>query len=286
MKISLFVLLLTSSCFAFEWQSHRGARGLYPENTINGMKKALAYPEVTTLELDVVVSKDNRVIVSHEPWFSQEICLDPLGKFIDGKGHKIYRMDYKQIKKYDCGSKVHPKFPKQEKIVERKPTLKDLLFTVEDYRRSNKRNEVSYSIEIKSSFRLERKGYQPAYQEMTDLVIDTIKKSGIPLEKFYIQSFDWRVLQYLDLKYPIFKKVALIQGRYNYKKVLDKLGFSPWVFSPHYSKVTKEQVDYFRKKGVRVIPWTVNNVKEMKKLKALGVDGIITDYPNLISKVN
>jgi glycerophosphoryl diester phosphodiesterase len=109
--LSLLVFIPSLS-FAFDWQSHRGARGLYPENTTGAMLEALKYP-INTLELDVVVTADKKVIVSHEPWMSDEICLDPDGKSFEGKKYNISKMSLKDVQEFDCGSKPHPRFPRQ-----------------------------------------------------------------------------------------------------------------------------------------------------------------------------
>ncbi len=270
--------LLSSFSFAqkFDWQSHRGARGIYPENTIGAMKEALKYPQVTTLELDVVISKDGEVVVSHEPWMSDEICLDSSGKEFKGRIHNIYKMNYKDVSSFDCGSKKHPRFPEQKKVREVKPLLSDLLVAM-------KPSGLPFNIEIKSLPKDEAAGFQPNVESFSDAVLKVITQHLTP-DQFMIQSFDWRVLKYIHSKNPKIKLVALIEENYKPKEVLKKLGFHPAVFSPDYQLLKKEDVDFFKKNGVKVIPWTVNTTEEMIKVKALGVDGIITDYPNRIPK--
>lgn len=257
----------------FDWQGHRGARGLFPENTIEGMKAAIGFP-ITTLEMDVVVSKDLKVVVSHEPWMSEEICMTSDNKLVKDKEYNLFRLTYAEIAQFDCGSKPHPRFSKQAKIKTKKPLLADLLKELKDAK-------VNFSIEIKSTVEDERNGFQPDYKKFTDLVLKEIK-SALPIEKVMIQSFDWRVLQYLAKKYPKYKTVALIEEKFNNADVIKKLGFKPTVFSPPYELVTKEVIEYFHQQKILIIPWTVNDQKTMTDLKSLGVDGIITDYPDLI----
>lgn len=274
----LFPLL----AFAFDWQSHRGARGLYPENTIGAMLLALDFP-INTLELDVVVTKDKKVIVSHEPWMNEEICLDSEGKSFEGKKHNISKMNLSDVQEFDCGTKIHPRFPRQKKIKEIKPELSALLMATEKKIKAlNKK--INYSIEIKSTIQDEMQDFQPTADVFTDLVIGVIKKH-LPVERVMIQSFDWRVLRYLHRVYPQYKTVALIEEKYEPKSALLKLGFNPTVFSPYYKDLTAEQVKYFHEQKIQVIPWTVNDKEEIKKTKELGVDGIITDYPDLIESV-
>src|SRR5690554_2616841 len=191
------------------------------------MEVALKYP-IKTLEFDVVVTKDHKVILSHEPWMNKVICLDPAGKRIRGKEFNIYQMTYQEIKKFDCGSLVHPDFPEQKKVKAIKPTLEEVLASIE---KQNK--EILYNIEIKSSPENEKNGYQPEYKEFSDLVITEIKKLLLE-SRFSIQSFDWRVLKYVHQKYPKVTLVALKSGNFKTNKVISELGFRPAILSPHF----------------------------------------------------
>lgn len=284
MKRAWIWLLFPLSAWALDWQGHRGARGLYPENTIGAMMEAMKYPAVTTLELDVVVSKDGQVVVSHEPWMADEICLDPQGKPVSGKSVNLYRLDHAAIAQYDCGSKPHPRFPLQKKIKEHKPTLKALLAETEAaMKRTGK--SLGYNIEIKSTVEDERDGFQPQVTEFTDKVLAVIR-AQLPLTRVHIQSFDWRVLRYLHQKYPAVQTVALIEESYEPQAALKALGFHPTVFSPYFKNLTAQHVKHFQGLGIKVIPWTVNEVAEMRQVRALGVDGIITDYPDRIAQAS
>ena len=136
-----FVLLVSQSLLAqvyipkFDIQGHRGARGLRPENTIPAFLMALD-SGVTTIELDVAITKDKRVVVSHEPWMSAEICLDPNGNDIPKKEemkYNIYQMTYEQVKQFDCGLKPHERFPEQQKMKIHKPLLSDVIIAVENH---------------------------------------------------------------------------------------------------------------------------------------------------------
>lgn len=278
--LALFILFTVTNAFAIDWQGHRGARGLYPENTIGAMEEALKYP-VTTLELDVVLSKDNKVVVSHEPWMSEEICKDPKGNPVKGRSHNIYKLNYTEIAKYDCGSKIHPRFPQQIKVSTGKPQLVTLLETTEPLLKKLNRTNVSYNIEIKSLPEDERAGFQPDVKTFSDTVVRTIK-GLLPESRFTVQSFDWRVLKYIHEAYPDVRLVALKEGSMAPADVIKELGFRPYVFSPYYKDLKAEHVDEFHKLGMKVIVWTVNEVSDMGKMLKMKVDGIITDYPNLI----
>lgn len=285
MRFSSFFLCLffCGHAVALDWQGHRGARGLYPENTIGSMREALKYP-VTTLEMDVVVSKDHQVVVSHEPWMSEEICLGPEGKALRPLAHKIYQLKYDEIVKYDCGSKPHPRFPEQVRVSVGKPLLATLIDSMEETLKTLNRQNVEYSVEIKSSLADEKAGLQPDIKTFSELVIKTLQKK-LPETRFLIQSFDWRVLRYIKEKYPKIRLVALTEKAVKPSEDLKELGFNPTVYSPYYQFLTESHVKFFHEREIKVIPWTVNEVSEMEALIKMGVDGIITDYPNRITQV-
>lgn len=268
-------LLISFSALAFDWQGHRGARGLFPENSIEGMRVAARYP-ISTLELDVVISKDQQVVVSHEPWINPEICQSD-------KKINLYELTYEQIKDYDCGSKVHPRFPKQQRGKVTKPLLADLIRSMEeDFKKSGKK--LNYNIEIKSSPEDEKNGFQPHYKTFSELVVKTLS-ALLPVERYTLQSFDWRVLKHLHSAHPTQRLVALREEAYQVNVLEKELGFLPEVFSPEWVFLKAEHVDYFHSKKVKVIPWTVNTLDGMKMMLGLRVDGIITDYPDLIAEI-
>ncbi len=270
----------------FDKQGHRGSRGLMPENTIPAMLKAIDL-EVTTLEMDVVISKDLQVVVSHDPYFSENITTTPEGKNLtkaEAATHLLYTMPYDSIKKYDVGRKPHPDYPRQEKLPVHKPLLSDLLKATEDYAK-NKSRTIYYNIEIKSKPEHDGKRHPPV-EEFADLVVGVIRSSGVE-DRTTIQSFDPRALQVVHRKYPSVATSLLIESfdKRPLEEQLKQLGYVPPVYSPHFSLVTAALVQQCHEKGMRVIPWTVNTAEEMKRLKGMGVDGIITDYPDLFAQV-
>jgi glycerophosphoryl diester phosphodiesterase len=278
----------------FDVQGHRGARGLKPENTIPGFLTALDYG-VTTLELDVVITKDKQVVVSHEPWMNFAICTTPEGQPITEKQEKnfnIYQLTYDQVKQFDCGAIGNARFPEQEKIRTSKPLLSEVIVAAENHIKSYTRYEVDYNIEIKSEKELDGK-FQPSPEEFSDLVFSLIDQY-LPLDRVVIQSFDFRVLKYFHEKYPQVRLAALIENEKGAEENLKELGFVPSIYSPYFKLLKKEIVKELRGKVVdstdkqqvkmRVIPWTVNEEKDMLAIKGMGVDGFITDYPNRAAK--
>ena len=267
----------------FDIQGHRGARGLRPENTIPAFLLALD-SGVTTIELDLAVTKDGQLVVSHEPWMSPAICTDPSGKSDDKneRKHNIYQMTYAQVKLWDCGSKGNGNFSQQEKMAASKPLLSDVIVAVENHIKSFSRYEVDYNIEIKSLPEGENKFHpKPAvFSEMVFKLVDQY----LPLDRVVIQSFDFRVLKYWHEKYPAVRLSALVENKDTIDENLAELGFTPSVYSPDYNLVTREMVTELHSKKMRVIPWTVNEPGDMLSLKGMNVDGFITDYPDRAAK--
>jgi glycerophosphoryl diester phosphodiesterase len=262
-------------------QGHRGARGLLPENTIPAFKKALDL-KVSTLELDLAVTGDGQLIVSHEPWISPEVCLAQGGEEIphdQDRKLNIFRMTYEEVKSYDCGSKEHDRFLQQEKIVAYKPLLTDMIQTSEAYGDEIGYTEFNYNIEIKSLPQGD-KIYHPVPSEFSDLVYSTVG-SLLSWERVTIQSFDFRVLQYFNEKYPDVQLVALVENLDSWQSNIEALGFTPDVYSPYFKHLTQDNIPAIQEAGMKVVPWTVNTAEEMNQLIEWGVDGIITDYPNI-----
>lgn len=270
----------------FDKQGHRGSRGLMPENTIPAMLRAID-EGVTTLEMDVVISKDKQVVVSHDPYFHHNITTTPAGKHLssaEAKNYLLYQMTYDSIRKYDVGLKPHPGYPQQQKIAVSKPLLSDLIQASEAYAKSQN-NPVHYNIEIKSLGGTEGVT-QPAIPEFADLVVRVLEQTGVK-NKTTIQSFDTKPLQYLHQQHPEIKLALLVEGtdKLSIEEQVSRLGFVPHIYSPHFSLVDAALIETCHQNKMLVIPWTVNALPEIKRLKNLGVDGIITDYPDLFRQL-
>lgn len=269
----------------FDLQGHRGARGLKPENTIPAFLAALD-AGVTTIELDVVITKDKQVVVSHEPWMAAEICLKPDGAEIpdnESKTINIFKLTYEEVQQYDCGSKGNTRFPEQEKLKASKPLLKEVIAAVEDHIKSYTLYEVDYNIELKSTKSGDGK-YHPVPNEFSDLVYNLLNQY-LPMERVVIQSFDFRILKYWRAKYPTVRLAALVENTKLVEENVKELGFMPSIYSPSYKLLTEEKVKEIKSMKMRVIPWTVNEPEDMKRLRAWGVDGLITDYPNRAAEI-
>lgn len=267
----------------FDVEGHRGCRGLMPENTVPAMLKAIDLG-VTTLEMDVVITKDNKVVVSHEPWFEPEITIKPDGSFIkpgEAMQNNIYQMNYEEVVKYDVGMKPYPRFPQQQKMKATKPLLSDLIDSVEAYLKKKNLPKVKYNIETKSLPPGDNR-FHPVPSEFAELLMAVIKEKKIE-DRIIVQSFDFRSLKYIHEKYPSIKTSMLIEDsdEDDFDGQLTRLGYTPEYYSPNQTLVDDKLVKQCHDKGMKIVPWTVNEAKQIKQLKKLGVDGIITDYPDL-----
>jgi glycerophosphoryl diester phosphodiesterase len=270
----------------FDKQGHRGCRGLMPENTVPAMLEAIGLG-VTTLEMDVVISKDKKVVVSHDTWMSADITTKPNGEFVtaaEEKSLNIYQMNYEEVKKYDVGMKPNPRFKQQKKIKTYKPLLADLLDSVTKDMMTRRRPFPYYNIETKISPAGDNIQH-PGPEEFVELLMAVIKEKGIE-ERVIIQSFDFRTLQYLHKKYPSIKTAALVEAtdKRNIETLIKDLGFTPTIYSPAFQLINATVISGCHTKGIKIIPWTVNDKAKIDELKKMGVNGIITDYPNLFNE--
>jgi glycerophosphoryl diester phosphodiesterase len=264
----------------FDLQGHRGARGLMPENSIPAFLLALDLG-VNTLEMDVVISQDKQVVVSHEPFFSAEISLTEQGDTIkpeDEKKYNIYEMTLNQIRKFDCGSRGNERFPEQKKQKVHKPALSEVVQAVEQHIKTRKLKEVYYNIEIKSKPETDSI-FHPKPAEFASLLHQSLKDLKI-LDRVFIQSFDVRALQSFKKINQEVPLVFLVENKLSLAQNLKKLGFTPSVYSPYFELLSAEEVRKAHDLGMKVIPWTVNEIADMKRIQRMGVDGLITDYPN------
>ncbi len=265
----------------FDLQGHRGARGLMPENTIPAFRRALELG-VTTLEMDVVVSADSQVVVSHEPWMSSVICTRPDGTPVPpGRDEEfnLFKMPYAEIARFDCGRRGHPDFPEQEPVAAPKPLLRDVLRMAEAYAAEHDRAPIFYNIETKARPAWDGT-FHPSPERFTELLYAVVEEAGVA-DRTTIQSFDPRTLRVARELDPSLG-LALLVGRAGgpLAENVERLGFTPTIYSPDYRLVDRALIEAAHERGMEVIPWTVNERADMERLQRLGVDGLITDYPD------
>lgn len=268
------------SARSFSIEGHRGARGNLPENTIPSFEKAIELG-ADTVELDVVISSDKKVVVSHESWFSHVISLDPKGQPIakeQEREHNIFLMPYSRVKLYDVGSLGNPGFPEQKPLKTYKPLLSEVFKALDEFTKGRKLPPVRYNIEIKSAPEWDDK-FHPVPLEFASLVLKEIKRAKMS-GRVKVQSFDVRPLQELRKLDPSIPIALLVGNRDGIEKSIERLGFRPVAYSPHFSLLDEATVRYCRENGIKLIPWTVNTIADLEKVARFDIDGVITDYPD------
>jgi glycerophosphoryl diester phosphodiesterase len=270
---------------AFDTEGHRGARGLMPENTIPAMLTAIDLG-VTTIEMDCHVTKDGKVVVTHDPYINPLYARSPDGEDItkeESKNNAIYQMDYEQVRRFDMGTKLYDAYPLQKKMEAHIPLLSNLIDSVQAYLQANHLPQVFYNIETKSVADGDNR-IHPDPATFVKLMVDVLEEKNIT-PWVIIQSFDPRTLQELHKSYPHIKASLLVSNKDSFEDNIARLGFIPQIYSPNYKLVTPELIAKAHTKNIKVIPWTVNTKEDIIYLKAMGVDGIISDYPNLFKEM-
>lgn len=260
--------------------AHRGDRGSFPANSIPAFISAVKKGS-DAIEMDVVISRDRKVVVSHEPYMASRYVLTPEGKPVGSdRAFRLFELTYDSIREFDAGSKPDPNFPRQKNMRTYKPLLGEVIDTVESHVLEKGWRPIIYNIEIKSDPR----NYgidSPHPEELVDLVLEVIRLKGIAARAL-VQSFDPRVLNILKKREPELR-VSLLVGIGETSEKLSRLEFIPEVYSPHSSLlIGKEQVAYFQQMEMQVIPWTVNSRKDIRRMIRFGVDGVITDFPERV----
>jgi glycerophosphoryl diester phosphodiesterase len=304
MRRALIVLLpivAAASAQAFDLQGHRGARGLAPENTLEGFALALSIG-VTTLELDLAMTRDGVLVVSHDRRLNPDHTrLD--GNFLAAEGAPIRTLSLAELQRYDVGrlrpgSAYAADFPQQQPVDgARIPTLAALFDQVARAGADHVRFNIETKITPTSG------ADTPDPDAFASAAASAVRAAGVTARSS-VQSFDWRTLMALKRIAPEIDRVCLTAEALNFDTVRrGEPGPSPWtagldiddfagsvprmvaaagcaVWSPHYRNARPEDVAAAKALGLKIVPWTVNERADMERLIALGVDGLITDYPD------
>lgn len=252
---------------------HRGARAVLPENTLIAFQEALD-SGVEYLELDMGVSKDNVIVVTHDQYINPNICQYENGQRITKK-IPIRSLTLQEIKELDCGTLINKKFPKQVPAPGQKiPTLEEVFELVQKSSLPVAKT-VQFNIETKIEEDLPE--LTPTPEEFVKLVMEVVRKFEFE-KRIILQSFDYRTLKAIRATHPSIRTSALIEGFFaNVLRVAREV--KPDIVSPDYSLLSKNIVNELHKMGIKVVPWTANDPKSWSKLISWGVDGIITDDP-------
>jgi glycerophosphoryl diester phosphodiesterase len=307
LSVTMLTLLVLSGCASrFDIQAHRGGRGLSPENTLPAFARAQALG-VTTLELDVGVSADDVLVIAHDPKLNPNLTRSPNGEYLDTPGPALRSLSYAQIKQYDVGrikadsayAKLYPEQVAIDGIS--MPRLVDLF---EQLRASG---DHRTRLNIETKIRPDQPAETADPETFVRLLLTAIRDFGFE-KRTSIQSFDWRTLQlvqqlapgiatvYLTIQASGFNNIEPAQGPSwtagltsaakdslagrSIPALVKQAGGTVW--SPYYRDLKAEQVKAAKALGIKVVVWTVNEVQDMKTYIDMGVDGIITDRPDLL----
>jgi glycerophosphoryl diester phosphodiesterase len=241
---------------------HRGARAVLPENTLPAFEYAIE-AGADAIELDLAVTRDNVLVVSHDPVLNPAICSSPGGSPV------IRQLTLAELRRWDCGSRKNPEFPLQKPVPgARIPTLDEVLALAG-------RGRFLFNIETKLS--ADTPEYAPAPEQFARLLVEAIRRRKLE-SRVMVQSFDFRTLHATKKLAPDIPLAALYgRGDRDLVSVAREAGAG--IIAPHYSLVTAERVEAAHQAGLQVIPWTANDENVWEELVAAGVDGIITDDP-------
>ena len=285
------IVLLLRPVHQFDVQGHRGARGVLPENTMPAFTLADDLG-VTTLEMDTKVTKDGVLVVTHDSTLNPDLVRDASGQWV-GEGIPLNSLTLTRVKELDVGrlrpdSAYAKRFPEQQPIDgTRIPALREVLETFRD------RSGVRFNIETK--IEPDNPGLSPAPADFARKLVDELRSAGVE-KRSTIQSFDWRTLQEVQRIAPEIPTVALTEadtallqdGRWTAGLRLGDHGDSvpalvaasgADIWSPDSEMLTAESVREAHDRGLAVVPWTVNNPADLDAMTAMGVDGVISDYP-------
>ena len=274
---------------AIDLQGHRGARGLKPENTIPAFISAITN-NMTTIELDTNLTKDKHFIIYHDTEMNGSICLNDEGT--PAKAIPVKSLTLKELKTYDCGAIQNKNFPNQQPVENtRLITLKEFFKFIQQYEQANTLNRIlNFNIEIK----VEDEITIEEIRERARLMVDLLVASGMT-KRATIQSFNMEVLREVrkinrNIQISALFTLTHKRGIYmiagldsNRNEIIKKaLSVKADIISPYHLYVTPEFVKRCHDRNLAVIPWTVNKKEVMEKLLNAGVDGIISDYPNIL----
>jgi len=304
-KAWLTTLLLACSlqAAAFDLQGHRGARGLAPENTLPGFALTLGIG-VTTLETDIAVSRDGVLLISHDPALNPDIARGPDGQFLSGRGPVIWHTDFAELQRYDVGrlkpgTRYAAQYPEQKPADgARLPRLEELFALV----RKSGNEQVRLALEIK--LRPDAPDETMAPEPFARKLVEAVRAAGLA-QRTTILSFDWRVLQAVQQLAPEIGTVYLTIQQRNFDNVgADRADASAWtaglryrdhgsvpkmikaaggrIWSSFHGDLDAAKVKEAQALGLTVLAWTVNDPARIAQVMDMGVDGIVSDRPDLV----
>lgn len=257
---------------------HRGSRGLKPENSLPAFAEALELG-AGGLEMDLFITKDGQVVVTHDATISNQLCIRPEGAPLgeqESERLKIHQLKLEEIRPYDCGSKPNPLFPEQENTETHIPLLGDVLEAA--CRHARIAEPLQFLLEIKSDPATDNV-YHPEPHYFVKRVLEVVAEMNMQQQASII-SFDKRSLKEARKQNKEIRIGVSLTDAAQLKPSLDELGFLPDLISPLFSELDDNLLSFAREHGIALFPWTVNEEEDLKKMIELDVDGIITDFPD------
>ena len=307
---------LAAEMAPFDLQGHRGARGLAPENTMAAFRRALEIG-VSTIETDVAITRDRIAVVSHDPLLNPDLVRDASGAWITQKGVAISSLTFAELRTYDIG-RLDPRSSYAKGFAlqrpadgERFPALRELLQLVREHSRgpaaASGQQRAPVELNIETKITPDDAGQTQGPATFVRIILDEVRTAGL-LDRVTVQSFDWRTLLEAKKIEPKVRTSCLtIETTSNNTMAAGTDGRSPWhaglaladygsvpglvkaagcsIWSPFFRNVTPELVAKSHALGLRVLPWTVNDPADMRRMIDQGVDGLITDYPDRLREI-
>ena len=301
--LALALLCGTLQAAAFDLQGHRGARGLAPENTLPGFALTLGIG-VSTLETDIAVSRDGVLLISHDPALNPDITRGPDGQFLNGRGPVIWHTDFAELQRYDVGrlkpgTRYAAQYPEQKPVDgARLPKLEALFALV----KKSGNAQVRFALEIK--VRPDAPDETMVPEPFAKALVDAVRAADVA-QRTTILSFDWRALQAVQKLAPEIGTVYLTIQQRNFDNVgADRADASPWtarlryrdhgsvpkmikaaggrIWSSFHGDLDAAKVKEAQSLGLTVLAWTVNDPQRIAQVMDMGVDGIVSDRPDLV----
>jgi glycerophosphoryl diester phosphodiesterase len=297
-SIFLLIICMTTACSThFDLQGHRGARGLLPENTLPAYEQAVRIG-VTTLELDVGVSSDGVVVISHDRSLNPEITRDASGQWLPVPV-LVNSLSFKQLQSYDVG-RINPASEYAKRFATQVPRDGTRMPSLAELFERLQATSVQFNIETKIS--PEKPGETVSPEVFVDKLLAVVQAHGMA-QRVIIQSFDWRTLAVVQQRAPGIRTAYLTAQQPWTDNIKPKSADSPrWtgavryeehsdvpsmvkaagggIWSPYFADITSALVQKAQSLGLKVVPWTVNAEKDLQTVIDLKVDGLISDYPD------
>jgi len=291
---------------AFDVEGHRGARGLAPENTLAAFRLALSL-HVTTIETDLAVTRDDVVVISHNPRLNPDITRDASGQFLSADGPPIRTLTFAELASYDVG-RLNPARAYAKQLPDQRPIDGERIPTLDALLALAKASPYPVRLNIETKISPEQPDDAPDPDTFARLVLERVERAGL-LDRVTLQSFDWRTLVAARRLAPALRTACLTIETANTDNVAARNGQpSAWtagfdvrrydnsvprlvkaagcdIWSPFYRNATDARIAEAHALGLTVLPWTVNEVADMRHLMAAGVDGLISDYPDRLRNV-